>query len=120
MTEVINRDLGKKGEDLACQHLEQKGYTILERNYHFMKAEVDIVAYYGFQIIFVEVKLRSSKNFGNPEDFVDEKKQQHVYEAADAWLYERKMEGSPCRFDVIAIYAPSETEFYIEHFENAF
>lgn len=112
--------LGKKGEDLAAQHLEQKGYSILERNYHFERAEVDIVAYFGFEIIFVEVKTRSSTQFGEPEDFVDEAKQKLVMKAATAWIYERKMEGSPMRFDVIAIKADSDTEFYIKHFENAF
>jgi putative endonuclease len=112
--------LGKKGEDLACQHLEQKGYTILERNYHFQKFEADIVAYYGFEIIFAEVKTRTSTAFGEPEDFVDEQKQKLVAGAAEAWLYERKMEGSPIRFDVIAIKVESETSFIIKHFENAF
>jgi putative endonuclease len=112
--------LGKKGEDLAAQHLENKGYTILERNYHFQKAEVDLVAYYGFEIIFVEVKTRSSSQFGEPEEFVDEAKQKLIWGAAEAWLYERKMEGSPIRFDVIAVKAESETQFYIKHFENAF
>jgi putative endonuclease len=120
MTKAPHLALGKKGEDLACQHLEQKGYTILERNYHFQKAEADIVAYFGFEIIFVEVKTRSSTDFGEPEDFVDEAKQKLVSKAAEAWLYERKMEGSPIRFDVIAIKAESETSFYINHFENAF
>lgn len=121
MTELAKHlQLGKKGEDLACEYLEQKGYTILERNYHFQKAEVDIVAYFGFQIIFVEVKTRSSTYYGEPEEFVDEAKQKLVLKAAEAWLYERKMEGSPIRFDVIAIEARSETEFYIKHFENAF
>lgn len=112
--------LGKKGEDLAAQHLEQKGYTILERNYHFEHAEVDIVAYFGFEIIFIEVKTRSSTKFGEPEDFVDKAKQKLVFKAAEAWIYERKMEGSPMRFDVIAVKSQSETEFYITHFENAF
>lgn len=120
MKTASHLELGKKGEDLACQHLEQKGYTILERNYHFEKAEVDIVAYFGFEIIFIEVKTRSSSHFGEPEEFVTESKQNLIAKAAKAWLYERKMEGSPIRFDVVSVKAESETAFFITHFENAF
>lgn len=120
MSTAAHVQLGKKGEDLACTHLEQKGYTILERNYHFEKAEVDLIAYFGFEIIFVEVKTRTSDFFGQPEEFVDTAKQKLIFKAAQAWLYERKMEGSPIRFDVVSVKAESETTFIVTHFENAF
>ena len=114
------KEKGDRGEDLATMYLENKGLTILERNYRFDKAEVDIVAHNGREIIFVEVKLRSSVNYGYPEDAVTEEKKKQIFKAAEAWLYERKMDGSPARFDVVSIISKSKTEHKIKHFENAF
>ena len=114
--------LGRKGEDLAVQFLEDHDIRILERNYHFEKSEVDIIAYNGRQIIFAEVKTRRGTHFGQPEDAVGEEKKKSLYKVANAWLYERKMEGSPIRFDIISIVIPpkdSENPI-IQHFEGAF
>ncbi|MCH8568409.1 MAG: YraN family protein [Balneolales bacterium] len=101
--------LGKKGEDIAVRWLEEQEIRILERNYHFEKAEVDIIAYNGRQIIFIEVKTRSSNQFAEPEDAVTKEKKASLYKAAGAWLYERKMEGSPIRFDIISVVLPKST-----------
>ena len=114
--------LGRKGEDLAIQFLEEHDIRILERNYHFEKSEVDIIAYNGRQIIFAEVKTRRGTQFGQPEDAVGEEKKKSLYKVASAWLYERKMEGSPIRFDIISIVIPPEDAQNpkIQHFEGAF
>lgn len=117
---MSTRKKGNEAEDLACKHLEDKGYKIMERNYHFEKSEVDIVAYHNFMIIFVEVKMRTNTNFGQPEEFVDEEKMRHIYKAAEAWLYERKMDGAPVRFDVIGIVKHDDTTFNVTHYEKAF
>lgn len=114
------RQLGGEGEDLAAAYLESKGFTILERNYFFERSEVDIVAYDETSIIFVEVKMRTSSRFGEPEDSVSEEKIEHIYKAAEAWLYERKMDGAPVRFDVISIVREKGHAPDIRHFENAF
>lgn len=121
MSNKSTREIGDKGEELAAAYLESKGYTILERNYHFEHAEVDIVAYDNeAYIIFVEVKTRSSNQFGEPEEYVDDEKIANIYKAAEAWLYERKMDGAPVRFDVIAILQQDEKAPDITHYENAF
>jgi len=112
--------LGKRGEDVAVTFLESKDIQILERNYHFMKAEIDIVAYNGRQIIFAEVKTRTSTKFGEPEEAVSEKKKKNMYAAAEAWLYERKMDGAPVRFDIISVVIREGEEPRIRHFEAAF
>jgi putative endonuclease len=114
--------LGRKGEDLAVQYLEEHDIRILERNYHFEKSEVDIIAYNGRQIIFAEVKTRQGTKFGQPEDAVNEEKKKALYKVAGAWLYERKMEGAPVRFDIISIVIPPEDSEnpHIQHFEGAF
>lgn len=112
--------MGRDGEAIAVAYLESKGYTILEQNYFFERAEVDIVAYDETAIVFVEVKKRKNTVFGEPAQFVTEKKQSLIYKAADAWLYERKMDGSPVRFDVIGIVQSGNEAPNIQHFEHAF
>ncbi|MEL7832971.1 YraN family protein [Fodinibius sp. Rm-B-1B1-1] len=121
MSNKTTREIGDDGEELAVAYLESKGYTILERNYHFERAEVDIVAYDNEAfIIFVEVKMRSTNRFGEPEEFIDDAKINNVYKAAEAWLYERKMDGAPVRFDVISILQNNNEAPDIKHFEDAF
>ncbi|MGM0546753.1 MAG: YraN family protein [Bacteroidota bacterium] len=121
MSKKSNREIGNEAEELATAYLESKGYTIMERNYHFERAEVDIVAYNNEScIVFVEVKMRSSNNYGPPEAYVDDNKIQNVYKAAEAWIYERKMDGVPVRFDVISILQKNNEAPDIKHFENAF
>lgn len=120
MTPKTTRQLGDDGEELAAAYLESKGYTILERNYFFEHAEVDIVAFDESCIVFVEVKMRSSNKYGEPEEYVDEEKIENIYKAAEAWLYERKMDGSPVRFDVVSILQSEKNAPDIRHFENAF
>lgn len=121
MSNKSMREIGDDGEELAAAYLESKGYTILERNYHFERAEVDIVAYDNESwIVFAEVKIRSTNKFGEPEEFIDEEKIRNIYKAAEAWIYERKMDGVPVRFDVIAILQKRNQAPGIKHFENAF
>ncbi len=117
---ISSKELGKQGEDLAAVFLEENGIRVLERNYHFEKAEVDIIAYNGRQIIFVEVKTRTTDVHGQPEESVGEEKQKSLFKVAEAWLYERKMDGAPVRFDVISILMKPKKQPDIKHFEAAF
>jgi len=121
MTDKTTREIGNEGEELAAAYLESKGYTILDRNYHFEHAEVDIVAYDNeTYIVFAEVKKRSSNKYGEPEEYVDDQKIENIYKAAEAWIYERRMDGAPVRFDVISIIQKGNEAPDIKHFENAF
>ncbi len=114
------RSKGDRGEELAAAYLESKGYTVLDRNYYFQRAEVDIVARGRTGVVFVEVKFRSGTEFGRPEESISREKIQNIYKAAEAWLYERKMTGTPVRFDVISIVQPGSEAPDIRHFEDAF
>ncbi len=114
------RQIGDEGEDIAAAYLESKGWLILDRNYFFEKAEVDIVAYDHTQIIFVEVKSRSGTYFGRPEDYVTPKKEGLVKKAAEAWVYERKMDTALVRFDIVSIVKEKNSAPDITHFEDAF
>ncbi len=121
MSKKTSRQIGDDGEELAAAYLESKGYTILEQNYHFEHAEVDIVAYDNESyIVFVEVKKRATNLFGEPEEYIDDEKIRNIYKAAEAWIYERKMDGVPVRFDVISILQQRSEAPNIKHFEDAF
>jgi putative endonuclease len=115
-----SRNKGSEAEEIAAAYLESKGWIVLDQNYFFERAEVDIVAYDQKCIVFLEVKSRSNTQYGHPEDFIDQKKINNIYKAAEAWMYERKMEGSPARFDVISIIQPDGGAPDIKHFEDAF
>lgn len=120
MSSKTTKQIGNEGEEIAVAYLESKGYTILERNYFFERAEVDIVAYDESCLSFIEVKMRSSTKFGAPEESVTQEKMNNIYRAAEAWIYERKMDGVPVRFDIIAIVQQDNDAPDITHYENAF
>lgn len=113
-----HNELGKKGEDLAIDFLLKKGYTILERNYTFQKAEVDIIAQFENTLTVVEVKTRSTIDFGNPQDFVKPKQIQRLVKVVDEYVNVNTLDVE-VRFDIIAIVRTGKT-FEIEHLEDAF
>ena len=113
-----HNDTGMQGEALACRHLEEQGFAILKTNWRRGKNEVDIIAYKEGLIVFAEVKTRSNLQYGNPEEFVDRKKQKAYIRLADAYVtkYQRQEE---VRFDIISVVMGPEG-YRIEHMENAF
>ncbi|KAF2328471.1 YraN family protein [Flavobacterium nitrogenifigens] len=117
-----HNDLGKLGEDLAATHLEENGYSILERNFVIQKAEIDIIAQKDAVLAIVEVKTRSSLDFGSPQDFVKQKKIQLLIKAVNAYINDREkdfQEDLEIRFDIIAVHKDGES-FAIEHLTDAF
>ena len=80
-----HNELGKKGEELAIDFLQKKKYSIIARNYRFDKAEVDIIAQMEDILVIVEVKTRSSKDFGNPEEFVKPKLEEYIEQLKNAY-----------------------------------
>ncbi len=113
-----HNDLGKLGEELAVDFLQKSGYDILETNWVFQKAEIDIIAQKGSILAVVEVKTRSSTDFGLPQDFVKPKKIQLLVKAVNEYVISYDLDVE-VRFDIIAIHKESK-EFIIEHLENAF
>lgn len=125
-TKSRSMSIGGQGEEIAAAFLKNKGYRILDRNYRFSREEIDIVAFLpseqyedGGELVFVEVKTRRNHDFGRPEEAVTESKQEAIFRTAEAYLQERKLIGSPSRFDVIAI-TMEGNEPHVVHFENAF
>ena len=120
MTSKNTRKLGSEAEDLAAAYLETKGFFIVDRNYFFERSEVDIVGIDEQVIVFIEVKMRRTLAFGHPEEAVDDTKILSIQKAAEAWIYERKMDGYPVRFDVVSILQLDESAPDIKHIKDAF
>ena len=113
-----HNELGKFGEELAVEFLQKNGYDILETNWTFQKAEIDIIAQKENILAVVEVKTRSSIEFGLPQDFVKPKKIQLLVKAVNEYVISNDLDVE-VRFDIIAIY--KEDKIYkIEHIEDAF
>ena len=110
--------LGKLGEEEAVDFLLKNGYHILQRNYRYQRAEVDILARKDDILAVVEVKTRSSTDFGNPQDFVKPKQIQRLVTAVDAYVITNNLDVE-VRFDIIAIVS-SKKGLELEHLENAF
>lgn len=113
-----HNDLGKLGEDLAADFLQKEGYDIVERNWIFQKAEVDIIAKKENVLAIVEVKTRSSIDFGDPQDFVNPKKIKLLVKAVDEYVNRNELDFT-LRFDIIAI-SKDATIYKIEHLQDAF
>lgn len=113
-----HNELGKFGEELAVEFLQKNGYTILETNWTFQKAEIDIIAQIADTLAIIEVKTRSSIEFGLPQDFVNSKKIKLLTKAVDNYVVEKDLEIN-VRFDIIAIQKEAKS-FVIEHLTDAF
>jgi putative endonuclease len=116
MSDKIKR--GNEGEQLAADFLAQKGFEIVERNYRYKRSEIDIIARIDNRLIFVEVKTRSSSDFGHPEEFVDSKKRKKILEGAEYYLYEADWKGN-VRYDIVSVKLFNDKSEVV-HIEDAF
>lgn len=113
-----HNELGVKGEEAAARLLESKSYRIKELNWRFSGYEIDIIAENDEFIVFVEVKTRTSLQWGNPEDFIGNARIRRMVQAADYYLKEND-EVKPARFDIIGAVWNGKT-FELEHIDDAF
>ena len=113
-----HNELGKIGEQIAVDFLIKKGYTIKERNWHFKKAEIDIIAQLENILIAVEVKTRSTDVFGDPQEFIKPKQKNLLITAMNEYVISKDLDVD-VRFDVIGI-IKNQKETKIEHLEDAF
>lgn len=115
---AAHNDLGKLGEDLAVQYLTDKGYEILERNWHNIHKEVDIIAKDGQYLVIVEVKTQQNDEYGEPDLAVTKRKQRMLIAAANAYISRKELDMET-RFDIISIVV-KDSDPVIEHIEDAF
>lgn len=113
-----HNELGELGEDLAVEELEKNGYEIVERNWRYKKAEIDIIARKNEVLAIVEVKTRSNDYIGNPQDFVTPKKIKMLVEAVNEYVVSKDLDVE-VRFDIIAIII-NQNKLTLEHIEDAF
>lgn len=125
--------LGRRGEELAAAYLQRAGYGIVAANFSLpvgrnrvgalVNVEIDLVAYEGETLCFVEVKSRASDWFAPPEANVDRRKQRQIARAARAYRRMFDLGGEPFRYDVVAVLLPaqeSDADWEIQLFRNYF
>jgi putative endonuclease len=103
MEKLSTRSKGKQGEEIAAQYLMNNGYRIVEKNYKNNFGEIDVVAFEGDTVVFVEVKARNTSCFGHPSEAVDLRKQQRLCKIAAAYLVGKRLTKHPIRFDVVSV-----------------
>ena len=114
------RLFGQSAELAADAYLQKKGYRILGRNVRLNSGELDLVAQLGETVVFIEVKARRTETYGGVSYAIDRRKEQRVIKLAAQYLAKHKLNGQPCRFDVILCKEGQMTSIEIEHIENAF
>lgn len=112
-------DLGRRGEQIAAEHLRNNGYRILEQNWRFKHAEIDIIAEKGGELVFVEVKTRTGDWYGDPEVAVDWRKERYLQRASAAYINLKRYDGE-IRFDILAITFRENSSHDLYHIEDAF
>jgi len=113
-----HNELGKEGEKIAVDFLIKKGYKILETNYRYLKAEIDIIAQKGQILAAIEVKTRSSDYFQDPQDAVNAKKIKLMVSAMDYYVVQKDVDLE-VRFDIVAI-LHQKNNIEITHLKDAF
>ncbi len=112
--------LGRRGEAIAARHLADSGLVILERNWRCPQGEIDLVARDGGELVFVEVKTRSSIAFGHPLEAITAAKLARLRRLAAAWCEAHPGRHDRIRIDAIAVIAPTVGPVQVEHLERVF
>jgi|TARA_B110000014_G_C20012740_1_gene525143 putative endonuclease len=115
---AFHNDLGKKGEEIAAEYLNRNGYDILEKNWRYLKAEIDIIAKKENLLAIVEVKTRSSINIISPEQSINAKKIKLLVSAANEYVVQNELDIE-VRFDIITIHKKG-SKYDLHHIKEAF
>lgn len=113
------KNFGNIGEDITCKYLVSQKYNIIERNFFYKGGEIDIIAYDNNkdELVFIEVKTRSNKNYGLPSESVDERKVKHILKGARYYLHIHNMNNANVRFDLIELFFVNK-KFLINHIKQ--
>lgn len=118
-TSTTTLEQGQAGEASACRYLERHGLVLIERNYRCRMGELDLIMRDNEYLVFVEVRIRSNPNYGNPAETVTRRKQTRLIRAA-AYYLQRQRLNLPCRFDIVAISSEANGEQRLQWIKNAF
>ena len=108
---LSNKELGKIGEKAACSFLEKEGLKLLAKNYRALRGEIDLIMSRGGEIIFIEVKTRSSDSYGYPLESITEVKKGHIFRTAQMFLRENNLEDAEFSFWAAAVYADKKKKY---------
>lgn len=114
-----NVSFGRAGENIACKYLEKNNYSIIKRNFFYYGGEIDIVAYDKIknELVFFEVKTRTSKEYGVPSDAVTKNKINNITKGINFFLLKNNYKGTFIRVDVLELYYLHD-KFYINHIKQ--
>lgn len=115
-----NKDIGNSGEKICENFLINYKYKILAKNFRNRIGEIDIIALYNGDIIFIEVKARNTLKFGNPCESVTYKKQQKIKSVANYYIYINNLFNKNVRFDVLEVIFNKDKSYNINHIKDAF
>lgn len=113
-------DLGRRGEAIAAEHLTKRGLQVIEKNWRCPQGEIDIVARDGSELVFVEVKTRSSEAFGHPLEAITDRKLARLRRLAAAWCASHPGPAAKVRIDAIAVLASRDGRVEVDHVERVF
>jgi putative endonuclease len=114
------RQCGQQGEGLAVDYLRRQGYGIVQQNYRCRSGEIDIIAWDGTTLVFVEVKTKSQPAFGAPQAMVNRGKQKKMVQVAMLYVQQQALYNTPLRFDVVAITLRPGRDPEVTHLPAAF
>jgi putative endonuclease len=112
--------MGRRGERIACSFLMRQGFDILARRFRARRGELDLVAWEGDILAFIEVKTRATREFGDPWEFAGWEKQQSLRLAAEEFIARHDLGAYSYRFDLVSIVAPGTRLQEVALFRNAF
>ena len=114
---MTNTELGRKGEKVAAEFLKKIDYFIVHKNFKCSYGEIDIIATDKTELVFVEVKTRATKKYGEPREAVNIYKKKHIKKAAIYYINKHRLESEFVRFDVIEVYVRND-KFCVKHIKN--
>ena len=113
-------ELGKLGEETAQKYLRKKKYKIVTKRFRLYRGEIDLIAYEGETLVFVEVKTRSPGALGLPEESVNRQKQRQIRKIAAGYLAMNNIDDVECRFDVLSLVFDENKVYSLTHYKDAF
>lgn len=117
---ILAYELGKSGEDVAVEYLKKKKYKIVCKGFRFLRGEIDVIAYDGDTLVFVEVKTGKSSRFTQPEESVTPAKRKQLRRVAQGYLLCEHIQDVECRFDVLSLSYDELEGYTVKHFTDAF
>ena len=116
-----NKSLGERAEAAAARFLKRRGMKLVARNWRTRSGEIDLIMLDGTELVFVEVKARTSDAVAPPHETVTADKRRRLSRLAKRFIQEKEQEGRACRFDVVSVvWPPDHKHPTLEHFVDAF